>query len=147
MKKSLLIFAVAAVLVGATTRANAAVNQKVLTSFKSVFVHASNVNWYEYSDHFQASFNQDGMMIKVSYDKEGNLLNSIRYYKEQQLPLNILYRVKKKYADKKVDIVTEVSNADGTVFFIQLEDAKSFTIVKTDSSGEMTVTDSFNKIP
>jgi len=148
MKKSFSIFlSVFTVAVLCMSSVRAGVNEKVLQSFHRVFSEASNVAWSEYADHFQASFKQNETIIKVSYDKDGNMLSSIRYYKEQNLPLNVLYKLKKKYGDKKIDIVTEVSNADGVAYFIQLEDQKGYTIVKTDDSGTLVQVDGFNKIP
>jgi len=148
MKKSLLAFvSVFTVAVLCMSSVRAGVNEKVLQSFHRVFSDASNVAWSEFSDHFQASFRQNEMIIKVSYDKDGNMLSSMRYYKEQNLPLNVLYKVKKKYADKKIDVVTEVSNADGVSYVIQLEDEKGYTIIKSDDSGTLVPVDSFNKIP
>ncbi len=121
------------------------VNEKVLKSFHSVFNGASNVQWAKYGDHFSVSFLQDQIIVRAEYDKEGNLLSSIRYYNAERLPLNILFNVKKEYANEKIDVVTEVSVPEGTAYIIQLEDDKGWTILHSDVEGNLTVKDSFDK--
>src|ERR1700733_12574771 len=107
-KKFVTIACLAGLLSVSVISVHAEISQKALQSFRSVFAEATNVKWSEYPDHYFVSFSQNDMLIKVTYDKDGNLLNSTRYYKEQRLPLNILYRVKKSYPSKKIDMVTEV---------------------------------------
>jgi len=146
MKKNLITAACIAGFLSLTAfSAKADINQKVLTSFHSVFSKASNVKWTEYQDHYYVSFNQNDILIKANYDMAGNIMSSIRYYKEQHLPLNILCKIKKLYPSKSVDMVTEVSNQDGTAYFIQLKDNKGWTIVKSDEAASFEVTDKFSK--
>jgi hypothetical protein len=146
MKKNLLMIAcVAGVLFVSAMDARAEVSQKTLQSFHTVFADAKNVKWTEYPDNYFVSFSQNDILVKAFYDKEGNLLNSMRYYKEQHLPLNILCKVKKEYPAKTIDIVTEVSADNALVYLIQLKDDKGWTIVKSDQSGNMEITDKFNK--
>lgn len=144
MKKKLLMFTLLAGIFSASVlNASAEISKKALQSFHSVFGDAKHVKWTEYADRYIVTFTQDDILIKASYDKDGNLLSSTRYYKEQHLPLNILYKVKKDYPDKKIDIVTEVSNSDGTVYFMNLKDSKGWMIVKSNQSAEIEVTDKF----
>ena len=146
MKKNFLAAAcIAGFLSLSVFSAKADVSEKVLKSFHSVFSKASNIKWAEYPDHYYVSFNQNDIMVRASYDLAGNLLSSIRYYKEQHLPLNILCALKKSYASKVVDIVTEVSNQEGIVYFIQLKDDKGWTIVKSDGGATFEVVDKFKK--
>jgi hypothetical protein len=145
-KKFLTIACLAGLLSVSVINAKAEVSQRVLQSFHAVFTQATHVMWTENADKYFVSFNQNDMLLKISYDKEGNLLSSVRYYKEQRLPLNIMYKVKKAYPSKKIDIVTEVSTTEGTVYFIQLKDDKNWTIVKSNESGDLEVTDKFSRI-
>ena len=145
-KKFLTIACLAGLLSVSIFSAKAEVSQKVLQSFHAVFTQATHVMWTENTDNYYVTFNQNEMTLKISYDKEGNLLNSVRYYKEQRLPLNIMYKVKKAYPSSKIDIVTEVSTTEGTVYFINLKDDKNWTIVKSDESGELEVTEKFARL-
>ena len=146
MKKSLLTVACfAGFLSLSALSAKADVSQKVLQSFHAVFSKATNINWVEYQDHYFVSFNQNDVLIKANYDIAGNIINSMRYYKEQHLPLNILCKLKKTYPSKTVDIVTEISSEEGTAYFIQLKDDKGWTILKSDEAGDFEIADKFKK--
>jgi len=123
--------------------AKAAINDKVLKSFHAVFNKANEVHWAEYADYCSVSFKQSDVIFRVNYDLDGNIINSIRYYKEQLLPLNILCKVKKAYPSKTINIVTEVSNQDGIVYMIQLKDQKEYVTLKTDKNAFLEVVERF----
>jgi hypothetical protein len=121
------------------------VNKKVLNSFYSVFSKATNIKWAEYQDHYFVSFTQNDVLVKANYDMTGNMINSIRYYKEQHLPLNVLCQLKKSYPSKTVNMVTEVNDANGTNYFIDLKDEKGWTVIQSDDSANFNVVDKFKK--
>ena len=146
MKKTLFTIAcLSGLLFTGVISASAEVSQKTLQSFRSVFTGAVQVKWTEYADHYNVSFLQNDILIKAEYDREGNMLNSIRYYKEQRLPLNILYKVKKAYPSEKIQSITEESNAESTTYHIQLKGEKSWTILRSDESGNLEVSDKFDR--
>ena len=78
------------------------VNEKVLKSFKETFAAAEEVKWEEYSTYYTVSFVHSGIRSKVNYDKDGNMLGSIRYYAPQMLPLNIYNKLRKDYSKKGI---------------------------------------------
>jgi len=153
MKTKLLIFASCCGILllssfmvsGSPGNDDAPVNEKVLKSFHSVFNNASHVQWSETNDRFNVSFTQNDVMVRAEYDKYGNMINSIRYYDAQHLPLNILCKVKAQYATKSIDVVTEVSTVDGMAYLIQLQDEKGWTIVRSDIDGTLSLQDEFEK--
>jgi hypothetical protein len=124
---------------------DASVNEKVLKSFNTVFSDASNVQWSQLGDYYYVSFSQNDMRVRAEYDKNGEMLSSLRYYDAQHLPLNILCNVKKEYPNKSIEVVTEVSIPAGTAYVIQLQDSKGWTIVRSDVNGNLDVQDEFNK--
>ena len=146
MKKNLLTLACISGLLFATVfSASAAVNEKTLQSFRAVFGGAQQVRWTEYADHDDVSFMQNEVLVKASYDKNGNMMSTIRYYKEQRLPLNILCKVKKEYPAEKINSVTEETTSLGTSYYIQLKGAKSWTILRSDESGNFEIHDKFDR--
>ena len=146
MKKNLLTLACISGLLFATAfSASAEVNQKTLQSFHAVFGGARQIKWTEYADHDDVSFSQNEVLIKARYDKQGNMISSIRYYKEQRLPLNILCKVKKEYPADKINSVTEETTQTGTTYYIQLKGEKMWTIVKSDESGNFEIHDKFDR--
>ena len=122
------------------------VNEKVIRSFKLTFPDAEKVSWQEFAERYVVHFEEGDIQTVMDFDKEGNYLVSKRYYKEDKLPVNILCKLRKKYADKKISIVTEVSTENNTDYYIKLEDATTWMTVKSDGGGSMEVVDKYKKV-
>ena len=120
-------------------------NQKVLDAFNKTFSHVKEVAWTENEHSYEVKFKQNEILSKVTYDKEGNIMKTLRYYYEQGLPLLILSKVKTKFTDKKIFGVTEESSDEGTYYHIVLEDAKHWINVTADSYGGIKVDKKYNK--
>jgi len=117
----------------ATAAATPDVSEKVKKAFNETFSSAQNVTWQEFENkNAQANFKQDEMTIKAMYDKEGNLLETIRYYNEKYLTPNIIANLKKKYPGKEIFGVTEITNENDISFYITLKDDKNWYTVKSD---------------
>jgi hypothetical protein len=137
MKK---IFFAAVLLCSITAFAKApVVNEKVLNAFHKTFQNAKEVSWIELKDAFEVKFVDADIRMRVIYDEAGNIMNTIRYYYEDKLPVLILTKVKTKYAGKKIFGITEESSEQGMSYHIILEDSKSWTTVVADPSGAMYV--------
>jgi hypothetical protein len=121
------------------------VTEKVLKAFKNTFPLAEKVRWQEFSDRYMVHFQESNIEIIVDYDKDGNYLQSKRYYQEDNLPINILYKIRKKFADKKIFGITELSNDLSTEYYVKLEDDMNWTTVKIDSLGSMEVVEKYKK--
>ena len=121
------------------------VNEKVLKAFKETFLKATDVVWYEMENTYQASFKQSSIISRASYDKDGNLLLSTRYYYQDNLPLHILSKVRKKYAGKLIHGVTEATSNDEVTYHIMLKDEKNWYVVKSDSWGSLELSMKYKK--
>jgi hypothetical protein len=121
------------------------ISDKVMRSFKQTFPFAEKVNWQEFADRYSVHFEERDIRTVVDYDRDGNFLGSKRYYQENNLPVNILCKIRKKYADKTIFGVTEISTEYSTEYYIKLEDAGSWTTVKSDAYGAMEVTEKYKK--
>src|SRR4051812_5443258 len=82
-------------------------NEKVLKAFNETFSTAQEVRWEEFPNYYAVSFVSAGVRSKVNYDKDGNMMSSIRYYAPQLLPLYILNKVNRENPKKKLFGVTE----------------------------------------
>lgn len=120
-------------------------SQRVLDAFNKTFQNVKEVAWTENEQSFEVKFKQNEILAKVTYDKEGNILKTLRYYYEQNLPLLIFSKVKTKFADKKIFGVTEESSEGGTFYHIVLEDEKHWINITADSFGGIKVDRKFNK--
>ena len=148
--KKLLAFGVSLVMLTATTFANVDptvdnVNEKVLRAFQETFPIVNEVKWKEYANYYTVSFKQHDIQSEVRYDKDGNFLSSLRYYKEDMLPLSVLHQIKKKYSTKSIFGVTELIVGTDVAYFIKLEDAKSWLTVKADQQGNLSVYEKLRK--
>jgi hypothetical protein len=121
------------------------VSDKLLQVFKRTFPDAIQVKWIEQPDSYLVTFKQNDILTKVSYDKDGNFVSSIRYYSEKNLPVTVICRLEKEYAGKSVFGVTEVSTENGTEYFIKLQDEKNWYTVHSDASGNLEKIEKFRK--
>ena len=71
-------------------------NEKVIKAFKQTFTEAENVSWSEMgnSNTYQANFTVSAVTVKAIYDDDGNLLQTMKYYDEKNLPSTILAKLK-----------------------------------------------------
>lgn len=120
-------------------------SQKVLDAFNKTFPHVKDVAWTESEQSYEVKFKQNEILSKVTYDKSGNIVKTLRYYYEQNLPLLVLSKVKNKFNDKKIYGVTEESSDEGTFYHIILEDEKHWINITADSYGGIKVDKKFNK--
>ena len=113
------------------------VSEKVLKIFKTTFTNAKDVKWTEYETNYSVSFSLEGIQSKVVYDKDGNMLSSLRYYSPDRLPVNLFSKLAKKYADRTLFGVTESSTDQEIIYYIKMYDAKNWYTIKMDATGSM----------
>lgn len=121
------------------------VSEKVLKSFNETFSSAQDIKWEKYESYYTVSFNQAGIQSKVNYDHSGTMLSSLRYYEPKLLPLNIYNRIKKNYSKKEMFGVTEVTFNNDVVYYVKLQDDKSWITVKIDGVGNSEVVEKYKK--
>ena len=141
MKK---IIYLALALISLSARA-ATPSEKVLKAFKETFSFAENVIWEEMGNSCQASFKQSEIAVRATYDNEGNLLKTVRYYTEDNLPPNILAKLKKKYPGKNVFGVTELTSDEEVAYSISLKDDKNWYNIKSDPYGNLLRIEKFKR--
>ncbi len=120
-------------------------NAKVLEAFNKTFPHVQDVAWTENEQSYEVKFVQNSILSRITYDKEGNIIRTLRYYKEQGLPILVLSKVKSKFSDKKIFGVTEEASEEGTFYHIILEDEKHWVNITADSYGSIKVDKKYNK--
>ena len=143
--KKIIVFLCLFAALGAAASAPPEVNEKVLKAFEETFAKATDVVWHEMANSYEARFKQSEIVIRASYDMDGNLLRTTRYYSEENLPINILTKLKKKYAGKSIFGVTESATEDEVTYHIVLQDDKNWYLVKSDSWGSMELSKKYKK--
>lgn len=121
------------------------INEKVLTAFNANFKNANQVVWHEYNNFYEVRFVEGTTDTRIKYDKKGNVLETVRYYTEEGLPLFVKVNLKNKFADKKIYGVTEIAKASDLNYIIILEDETTWTTVKSDYFGNSTVEKKYTK--
>lgn len=121
-------------------------NEKVLKAFNETFSSATEVRWEEFPNYFSVSFVSSGIRAKVNYDKEGNMLSSLRYYNPQLLPLNIINQMNREFSKKKMFGVTESTQGGVITYYIKMEDNTRWYTVKVDSDGNSQIVERYKKV-
>jgi hypothetical protein len=106
-------------------------NEKSVLIFNKMFGNATNVLWSTEGKGLPiAYFDLPGKKNRAGFDKKGNLVYTISYYKEEQLPKPVLLKVKETYFGKNIYCVTEVNYDGKTAYLIILEDKTSWLHIK-----------------
>lgn len=121
------------------------VNEKVIHTFNKVFKNAQNVVWASKEKYNEASFDMGSVKTKAIINNDGHLIQTIRYYKEANLPSNILYSVRKKYNNEEIWGVTETSSENGVNYYITLKSEKSWYNIHANQNGSITLESKYNR--
>ncbi len=147
MKKIILSIATALFSFIAFAAAPVAVSEKALFAFNQSFKDAKEVVWSEYENFYEVKFKHNTIQAMISYDEDGNILRSRRYYFEDMLPLLIKAKINKRYSDKKIYGITELASDAEVAYYIILEDDKTWLTIKSDSFGNLSTYSKFKKAP
>lgn len=108
------------------------VNSRVLDAFKSEFASAKEVTWTAGNNFYKAAFVYNEQYVFAFYSTAGELLGMTRYISSLDLPMSLQNGLKKGYSNYWISDLFEVSNNDGTAYYITLEDADSKIVLKSD---------------
>jgi len=112
------------------------VNEKVLNAFKTEFVNAQEVEWTISSEYFKASFQMNGQRIFAFYNTDGELMGLTRNISSAQLPVRLQTSLKKNYSNYWISDLFEVSNSDGTHYYVTLENGTSKVVLKSSTGND-----------
>ena len=143
MKKILLMLTVIATV--SFSYAKPPVNEKVLKIFNNVFPTVQDAKWYEYENFYEAYFDKDDIKCRIRFNLDGKIISTTRYYTEKSLSPFLKAKIVQKYPSKSIFGITEVNSDNELVYNIVLEDEKTWMHVRSDSVGQMDVTEKFKK--
>ncbi len=121
------------------------ISEKVLANFKNTFPIATEVSWSENQDGYAVYFCMENTKCRIFYDTEGNVTSAFRYFKAESLPPMIAWKIMKRFTNKSIYGVTEISSNDSIRYDIILEDAKKWYHIEADTAGNCMVKSKFNK--
>ncbi len=122
------------------------VNEKLLQTFRESFPNAEKVSWKELPETYVVNFIDEGVRNAIIYEKDGTFLSSTRYYQEKTLPYYLLINIKKKYPEKKILGITEVSTISDIYYYIKMEDKTVVTTIKMDAEGNLVLVEKLKKV-
>ena len=107
------------------------ISTRVLKSFESSFKGAREVDWSVSTSYVKAQFALDGQYINAYYNPEGDLIALTRNITASQLPVMLQAELKKETTDYWISDLFEVSNDDGTSYYVTLENADQKLVLKS----------------
>lgn len=122
------------------------VSRKVLTSFKSEFANAKDVEWETGNNYFRAAFTMNEQRIYAFYNVDGEMLSIARYISSVQLPVNLFANLKNEYTKYWISDLFEVSNSEGLHYYVTLETAESKLVMRSSNGGSWSTYSKSNKI-
>jgi hypothetical protein len=107
---------------------------KVLQSFESQFVNAKEVDWSITSNIYKAQFALDGQYINAFFNAEGELVAMTKNVTVNQLPLMLQTELKKQNSNYWITELFELSNDEGTSYYVTLENADEKVVLHSVSN-------------
>jgi hypothetical protein len=135
MKKIIMTLAIALGTLSSFAAGEETVSSKVLTAFEKDFAGAKEVVWTANHDYSRAAFLFNGQHVNAYYGTEGELMAMTRYISSLDLPLSLQTNLRKDYSNYWISDLFEVSNSEGTSYYITLENAGQKVVLKS-AAGE-----------
>ena len=134
MKRLVLTLTIALSLVSLSSFANDGnVNAAALNSFNSSFKNATEVNWTVSNNIYKANFTLSGQYVAAYYNTEGTMIALTRNISSTQLPIALQANMKNNYEGFWITDLFEMTNDDGTSYYVTLENADSTVVLKSNS--------------
>jgi hypothetical protein len=138
MKKIIITLAIALSTLSSFAR-EVEVSSRVLDKFKTEFAGAKEVSWTAGENFFKAEFLYNDQHVFAFYSTTGELLGLTRYISSLDLPINLQASLKKSYSSYWISDLFEVSNEDGTGYYLTMENADSKIVLKSAGGGSWEV--------
>jgi hypothetical protein len=138
MKKMILALAMVFTLSSAFANEET-VRKEVLNAFKSNYSNASEISWTISDTYYKAAFTLNDQKVFAFYSLEGRFLGLTRYISSLQLPVKLHNSLMKNQKGKWITDLFEVSNDEGTSYYITVEDANTKVVLKSGGGNDWSV--------
>jgi hypothetical protein len=138
MKKIILTLAIAISSMAVFAK-DVKVNTVVLSAFNTEFSEAKEVQWTAGTGFYKAAFVYNEQHLTVFYSFDGEMIGLSRNISSLDLPLNLQSSLKKEYGDRWITDLFEISNDEGTQYYITLEQADSKLTLKSSNGSKWSV--------
>ncbi|WP_343689828.1 hypothetical protein [Chitinophaga sp.] len=104
------------------------------------FTGASGIKWYSDDNKtFMARFTLNERNVTAYFDGDGHLLATRRYVDAANLPLAVSTKLAQRYPKEVVRWVVEFQSEGNTAYYITLEGANTWKVIKSNGSGDLSV--------
>ena len=107
------------------------VTKQVLKSFSTNFSNATDISWSIGDQYYKAAFKLNEQNVFAFFNLDGEYLGLTRYISTLQLPVNLHTSLKKNFSNKWVTDLFELSNEEGTSYYITVENADTKMVLKS----------------
>lgn len=112
------------------------ISPEAVKSFEQTFTNASNIVWTVKPDFYKVDFILNTQAITAFYNTEGKLTAVTRNITSFQLPLVLQTEIRKEYANYWITDLFELSNDNGTAYYLTVENADNKIVLKSVSNAE-----------
>ena len=115
------------------------INQQALKAFKTEFAGATDAVWTAGNDYYKVTFTMNQQTLFAYYNASGEFMAVTRFIPSFQLPLNLQSSLKKSYNSYWITDLFEMSNHDGTAYYVTLETADAKIVLKSADGSDWSV--------
>jgi len=108
-----------------------AINKQALNAFKKEFAGATDAAWTVGNNFYKVEFSLNDQKLFAYYNSQGEFLAVTRNISSLQLPLTLQTNLKRYYNNYWISDLFEVSNTDGTRYYVTLETADAKIVLKS----------------
>ena len=112
-------------------------NPRAEKVFAQQFAGAENVKWTKLADDYlKASFTLSGIRVEAYFNQDGELQGTLRNLFYNQLPLAVMQTVSHKFNGAVIVEIKEITNNDGTSYYVTLEEGDKKVVLKATSGND-----------
>lgn len=110
------------------------INSNALNSFKKEFAAAQDAKWADRGEFYEVNFTLNGKYITVFYSTEGQRMGVARNLPSTELPVLLQNDIASNYKSYWISGLFELTNAEGTSYYVTLENADSKLMLKSNDA-------------
>lgn len=107
------------------------ISSQAVKSFQQTFINAQNAVWTASENFYKVEFSMNGQVMTAFYNMQGEFAGVTRNIISTQLPVMLQAEVKKEYSEYWISELFELSNNNGTEYYLTLENADSKIVLKS----------------
>jgi hypothetical protein len=119
------------------------VHARVLKSFKRSFKISAPVQWSTDDRHYLAYFTKDGVQNRITYRKNGQMVQSMKSYGVKHLDKDVRSQVEEAYDGYEITGITEIYANGEKVYFVNIESRRKMKEVVA-YNGDLMIRRQFN---